>query len=73
MDTAENTSTDKKKIPENKESGEDKGGKIIIDLTQPSTSNYVQKFLWPDKFLNSESRKDTDPFEPIQPKDIAGT
>ena len=60
----------RKKNTENKESVEDKGGNTLWDPTQPSTSGYVRKFIWPDNFLNRESEK-TDPFVPIESNDIS--
>ena len=44
--------------------------KIDTEPTQPTTSGYKRKFIWPDNFLNRESRKETEPLEPIKPKDI---
>ena len=41
-----------------------------INPSQPSGSLYVKKFLWPEKFLTRESRKESEPVEPIEPKDI---
>ena len=41
-----------------------------INPSQPSGSSYVKKFLWPEKFLTRESRKESEPVEPIEPKDI---
>ena len=38
--------------------------------SQPSGSSYKKKFLWTEKFLNRESQKDSEPVEPIEPKDI---
>ena len=44
--------------------------RILLNPTQPTTSGYKRKFLWPDNFINRESRKETEPLEPIEPKDI---
>ena len=52
---------------------ESEKSKIPIELQnspQPSGSRYKKKFLWPEKFLNRESRKESEPIEPIEPKDI---
>ena len=56
--------------PEVKMCEENKGKNVLVDLTQPSTSRYVRKFIWPDKFVNRESRKDEEPIEPLESKDI---
>ena len=68
--TNENKSAERKKFNGNKESVEETGEKTFLDLTKPSTSGYIRKFIWPEQFLNRESRKDSDPVEPIEPKDV---
>ena len=50
-----------------------KGAVLNIHSSQPSGSSgssYKKKFLWPEKFLTRETRKDSKPVEPIEPKDI---
>ena len=54
---------------------ESEKSKIPIDIQnynspQPSGSRYKKKFLWPEKFLNRESQKESEPIEPIEPKDV---
>ena len=38
--------------------------------SQPSGSRYKKKFLWPEKYLNRESQKESEPVEPREPEDI---
>jgi len=64
------SSTTDNNNPEVKMCEEIKGKNVLSDPTQPSTSRYVRKFIWPDKFANRESRKDEEPIEPLEPKDI---
>ena len=59
--------------PEEKIEEENKGKTILVDSTQPSTSGYIRKFIWPENFINRESRKDDEPIEPLEPKDIGKT
>lgn len=56
---------------------ESNGSKLIpsedistINPSQPSGSSYVKKFMWPEKFLMRKSQKESEPVEPIEPKDI---
>ena len=41
-----------------------------IDKTVYSEHVYRKKFMWPESYVNSESRKDSEPLEPIEPMDI---
>ena len=40
------------------------------DKTIYSENVYRKKFMWPESYVNRESRKDSEPLEPIEPMDI---
>ena len=67
------SSTTDNNNPKEKIGEENKGKTILVDSTQPSTSEYIRKFIWPENFINRESRKDDEPIEPLEPKDIGKT
>ena len=41
-----------------------------IDKTVHSEHVYRKKFMWPESYVNRESRKDSEPLEPLEPMDI---